>query len=184
MRRCMAVPYCNALLHQRCIRCWGMSNGGWRISQVGWEIKWRTGWNACINGGMRMRWHFWTVQDPLVHALLHEKATSRNMHPNVLAKVESTDLGNKQNLSERKADLILIKQQKQRDEGCGSRHWNILAMPKRRRLPGRQHYSTTGRLICMTWTPRFWNICVILTRGARSESEVHLSEFLLAIRVI
>ena len=67
--------------------------------------------------GMCMRRRFQTVQDPLVRALACEKAASRNMHPNVLAQVELTDVGNKQNLSERKADLILIKQQKQRNEG-------------------------------------------------------------------
>jgi len=57
------------------------------------------------------------VQDPLVRALAREKAASRNMHPNVLAQVESTDVGNKRNLSEKKANPISIKQQKQRDEG-------------------------------------------------------------------
>ncbi len=68
--------------------------------------------------GTRMRRRFWTVQDPLVCALAHEKAASRNMlHPDVLAQVESTDVGNKRNLSERKADPISIKRQKQRDEG-------------------------------------------------------------------
>jgi hypothetical protein len=32
---------------------------------------------------------------PLVRALAREKATSYNMHPNVLAQVEETDAGNK-----------------------------------------------------------------------------------------
>jgi hypothetical protein len=64
-----------------------------------------------------MRRRFRTVQDPLVRALAREKAAFRNMHPDVLAQVESTDVGNKQNLSERKADPILIKRQKQRNEG-------------------------------------------------------------------
>jgi hypothetical protein len=57
------------------------------------------------------------VQDPLVRALPREKAASRNMRPDVLAQVESTDVGNKQNLSEKKANPISIKRQKQRDEG-------------------------------------------------------------------
>ena len=39
------------------------------------------------------------------------------MHPDVLAQVELTDVGNKRNFSERKADPISIKQQKQRNEG-------------------------------------------------------------------
>ena len=46
-----------------------------------------------------------------------ETAAFCNMHPNVLAQVESTDVGNKRNLSEKKANRISIKQQKQRDEG-------------------------------------------------------------------
>ncbi len=48
---------------------------------------------------MRMHRRFWTVKDPLVRALAREKAASHKMHPDVLAKVESTDVGNKQNLS-------------------------------------------------------------------------------------
>ena len=67
--------------------------------------------------GMRMRRRFRTVQDPLVHALAREKAASRNMHSDVRAQVESTDVGNKRNLSEKKANPISIKRQKQRDEG-------------------------------------------------------------------
>ena len=120
--------------------------------------------------GMRMRRCFRTVQDPLVvRALVRKKAASCNMHPDVLAQVESTDVGNKQNLSERKADPISIKRQKQHDEGRFPMRWNILAVPKRRRLPGRRYYSSTGRSIRMTRMPRRRNICVILTR---SESDV------------
>ena len=67
-------------------------------------------WVECLHQwGMHMRRCFWTVQDPLVCAHVPKKATSCNMHPNVLAQVESADLRNKQNLSEKKADLILIK---------------------------------------------------------------------------
>ncbi len=57
------------------------------------------------------------MQDPLVHALMREKATSCNMHPDVLAQVEVTDAGNKQKLSEKKADVISTRQKWQRDEG-------------------------------------------------------------------
>jgi hypothetical protein len=66
--------------------------------------------------GMQQRRRFCTVQDPLVRALAREKATSRNMHPNELAQVEETDAGNKQKLSEKKADVIL-KKKWQRNEG-------------------------------------------------------------------
>jgi hypothetical protein len=59
--------------------------------------------------GMQQRRHFCTVQDNLVWALAREKATSCNMHPNVLAQVEERDAGNKQKLSEKKADVILTK---------------------------------------------------------------------------
>jgi hypothetical protein len=67
--------------------------------------------------GMRMRRRFWTVQDPLVHALARKKAASCNRHPDVLAQVELTDVRNKRNLSERKANPISIERQKQRNEG-------------------------------------------------------------------
>jgi hypothetical protein len=67
-------------------------------------------WVECQHQwGMRMHRRFWTVQDPLVCALARKKAASRNMHPDVLAQVELTEVGNKQNLSERKADPISIK---------------------------------------------------------------------------
>ncbi len=67
--------------------------------------------------GMQQRRRFCTVQDPLVWALAREKATSCNMHPNVLAQVEEMDEGNKQKLSEKKADVISTKQKWQRNEG-------------------------------------------------------------------
>jgi hypothetical protein len=57
------------------------------------------------------------VQNPLVRALVREKATSRNMHPNVLAQVEVTDAGSKLKFSEKKADLILTRQKWQLNEG-------------------------------------------------------------------
>jgi hypothetical protein len=55
-----------------------------------------------IHQGKRLR----TVQDPIVHALSREKTISPNMHPNVLAQVDVTDVGNKQKLSDKKADVI------------------------------------------------------------------------------
>ncbi len=80
------------------------------LRHVKWQMKNLPGglenkmedWMKCQHQwGMRMRRCFRTVQDPLVRALAHEKAASRNMHPNVLAQVELTDVGNKQNLSEK-----------------------------------------------------------------------------------
>ncbi len=57
-------------------------------------------WIACLHQwGMQQRRHFCTVQDPLVCVLTREKATSCNMHPNVLAQVEATDARNKQKFS-------------------------------------------------------------------------------------
>ncbi len=96
------------------------------LKHVKWQMKNLPGglgdkmedWVECLHQlGIHMRRRFCTVQDPLVHAHAQEKATSRNMHPNVLAQVEVTDAGNKQILSEKKADLILTKRKWQRNEG-------------------------------------------------------------------
>ena len=57
------------------------------------------------------------MQDPLVRALAREKATSRNTHPDVLAQVDATDTGNKQKLSEKKADVISTRQKFHLDVG-------------------------------------------------------------------
>jgi hypothetical protein len=46
-----------------------------------------------------------------------EKASPRNMHPDVLAGVEATNKGNKQKLSEKKADVISMRQKLQQDVG-------------------------------------------------------------------
>ncbi len=67
--------------------------------------------------GMQQRRRFPTVQDPLVCALAREKATSCNIHPNVLAQVDATDTGNKQKLSEKKADVISTRRKLQQDVG-------------------------------------------------------------------
>jgi hypothetical protein len=67
--------------------------------------------------GMQQRRRFCIVQDPLIRALAREKATSCNTHPDVLAQVDATDTGNKQKLSEKKADVILTRQKLQRDVG-------------------------------------------------------------------
>ncbi len=68
--------------------------------------------------GMRERRRFRTVQDPLVRARAREKATSRNMHPNVFARVDATDAGNMQKfLSDKKVDMLSTRQKWQRDVG-------------------------------------------------------------------
>ncbi len=67
--------------------------------------------------GIWLRRRFRTVQDPLVCAHAREKASSRCNHPDVLAGVDATDAGNKQKLSEKKADLLSARLKKQRDEG-------------------------------------------------------------------
>ncbi len=66
---------------------------------------------------MQKRRRFCSAQDPLVHALAREKATSRNTHPDVLAEVDTTDMGNKRKLSEKKADVISTRRKLQRDVG-------------------------------------------------------------------
>ncbi len=55
--------------------------------------------------GMQLRRRFRIVQDPLVRALAREKATSRNTRFDVLAQVDVMDMGKKQKLSEKKADV-------------------------------------------------------------------------------
>jgi hypothetical protein len=63
-------------------------------------------WVECLHQwGMQQRRRFCTVQDPLVCTLAREKATSGNTHPDVLAQVDVTDMGNKQKLSENRADV-------------------------------------------------------------------------------
>ncbi len=46
---------------------------------------------------------------PLVRALARKKATSCNMHHNVLAQVDATDAGNNQKLSDKKTDVTSAK---------------------------------------------------------------------------
>jgi len=45
--------------------------------------------------GMQMRQRFRTVQNPIVRATAREKVRSRNSHPDVIAKLEATNEGNK-----------------------------------------------------------------------------------------
>ena len=67
--------------------------------------KWRTGLSASINGGCNSAGDFAPCRTPLF------------AHPDVLAQVDATDMGNKQKLPEKKADVISIRQKLQRDVG-------------------------------------------------------------------
>jgi len=70
--------------------------------------------------GMRMRQRFRTVQNPIARAQAREKVQSRNSHPDVIAKLEATNEGNKRKFiasSEKKDDLLLTKRKRQRDIG-------------------------------------------------------------------
>ena len=49
--------------------------------------------------GMQMRQKFCTMQNPIVRAIAWEKVQSRNSHPDVSAKLEATNEGNKRKLS-------------------------------------------------------------------------------------
>ncbi len=60
--------------------------------------------------GMRQRRHFCTVQDPIVHALTREKETSCNMHPNVLAQVDATNVGYMLKIVRKKTDVLSVRQ--------------------------------------------------------------------------
>ena len=66
--------------------------------------------------GMRMRQRFRTVQNPLVRALVREKADSCNAHPDVIANLEATNKRNKRKyVSEKKVDVIGTRRKRQRD---------------------------------------------------------------------
>ena len=113
--------------------------------------------------GMQQRRQFRTVQDPLVHALAREKATSCNTHPDVLAQVDATDTGNKQKCQRKR--LMLYR----RDENCskmwgGFRQLNIALTPKRTHYHGRRYYSAMGRWIRTARMLTIWNICVIIEK--------------------
>ena len=110
--------------------------------------------------GMHQRRRFCTVQDPSIHALTRETASSRKMHLDVLAGVDPTNKGNKQKLSERKADVYRPEKNSSAIQG-GSRQWNILTILKRRDLPGRMYYLTMGIWIRMM---RASNIHVIVKK--------------------
>jgi len=71
------------------------------------------------------------------------------MHPDVLAGVDAMNKGNKQKLSERKADAYQPNENSSAIQG-GSRQWNISTILKRRDLPGRVYYLTMGRWIRTT----------------------------------
>ena len=45
--------------------------------------------------GMQMRQRFCTVQNPIARAQARKKVHSRNSHPDVIAKLEATNEGNK-----------------------------------------------------------------------------------------
>ena len=67
-----------------------------------------------------MRQQFCTVQNPIVQATAQEKVQSRNSHPDVIAKLEATNEGNTRKFiasSEKKDDLLLTKQKRQRNIG-------------------------------------------------------------------
>ena len=167
MRHCRAVWYCNAPLHQRCIRCWGMSNGRWRIYQVGWEIKWRTGWNASINGGCVCGGAFGLCRI-LLSACAREGSFSQHI-PRCACSSGVDGCGEQ-------AKFVRKKGQPNIDQTTKIARWGAVPgvgifWPCQRGdayLGGGTIQRWEGRFV---WhTPRFRNICVILTRGARSES--------------
>ncbi len=67
---------------------------------------------------MHLRQRFHTVQNPAIHAVAREKASSRSLHPDVIAHTEATNAGNKHSFSVAKIDdLISTRQKKQQDMG-------------------------------------------------------------------
>ncbi len=68
--------------------------------------------------GMHLRQCFCTVQNPAIHAVAQEKASSRSLHPDVIAHTKATNAGNKHSFSVAKIDdSISMRQKKQRDMG-------------------------------------------------------------------
>jgi hypothetical protein len=68
--------------------------------------------------GMRLRQRFRTVQNPVVRANAHEKASPRSSHPDVITHTDKTSAGNKRSFSVAKiVDAILTRLKKQRDQG-------------------------------------------------------------------
>ncbi len=68
--------------------------------------------------GMRLRQRFRTVQNPAIHAVAREKASSRLSHPDVIAHTDATNAGNKHFFSVAKiGDSILTPRKKQQDMG-------------------------------------------------------------------
>jgi hypothetical protein len=63
---------------------------------------------------MQQQRRFHRVQNPLVHTLVQEKAGTCNTHPDVFAQLDATDKGK---LSEKKVDILLVKQKCQGEEG-------------------------------------------------------------------
>ena len=58
--------------------------------------------------------------EPHCRTIAREKVHSRNLHPDVIAKLEATNEGNKRKFiasSEKKDDLLLTKRKRQRDIG-------------------------------------------------------------------
>ncbi len=67
---------------------------------------------------MHLRQRFRTVQNPAIHAVVQEKASSRLSHPNVIAHTKATNTGNKHSFSVAKIDnSISTRQKKQQDMG-------------------------------------------------------------------
>jgi hypothetical protein len=68
--------------------------------------------------GMRLRQRFRTVQNPAIRAVAREKASSRSLHPDVIAHTNATNAGNKHSFSVAKiGNSILTHQKKQQDMG-------------------------------------------------------------------
>ncbi len=67
---------------------------------------------------MRLRQCFCTVQNPVIRALVREKATSRSSHPDVIAHTCETNAGNKRSFSVVNLDdAISTRRKRQRDMG-------------------------------------------------------------------
>ena len=87
--------------------------------------------------GMHLRQRFCTVQNPAIRANACEKASSRSLHPDVIAHTDAMNLGNKQSFSVAMVeDTILTRQKKQHDMG---------------QYEAMQYFKKEGKMNKLTW---------------------------------
>ncbi len=84
-------------------------------------------WVKCLHQmGMHLRQRFCTVQNPAIRANACEKASSRSLHPDVIAHTDAMNLGNKRSFSVAKVEDTILTRQKSSVIWGDMRRCNIL----------------------------------------------------------